>query len=91
MADPKQIKIKLMPPYVKAGTGEFTLVITEALTLRQLVDRISEELKAELIFDLLDQQGNLTAEFILNGEHTPPDHLVDEGDLVILIPYIGGG
>lgn len=91
MADNKQVKVKLMPPYVKAGTGEYTLTIAEALTLRQLAEQISREWKDKLTFDLVDQQGYLTAEFIVNGRYSPSDHLVDDGDAVTIIPYIGGG
>ncbi len=91
MAEHKQVKIKLMPPYVKAGTGEYILAITEALTLRRLAEQISREWKDRLAFELLDQQGYLTAEFIINGRHSPSDCLVDDGDTVTIIPYIGGG
>ena len=91
MDDRKQATIKLMPPYVKAGTGEFIFDITEELTLRQLAERISREWKDRLIFDLIDRQGNLTAEFILNGKYPSPEHPVDDGDYITIIPYIGGG
>jgi len=80
-----------MPPYVKGGSKEKMLNIKDALTLRQLAEHISREWKDQLNFELVDQQGYLTAEFIVNGRYFSSAHLVDDGDEVTIIPYIGGG
>ncbi len=82
----KKIRIRVMP-----GSIERTLGIEETLTLQQLAEKINREWKDVLVLDLVDRQGYLNVEFIVNGSYTRPDYRINDGDVITIIPFIAGG
>ncbi len=88
-----QITLKLLPPYRKPGeTGEFPLELAEkALNLKELAQYLTREKPEILGFELVDRQGTLTAEFMVNGKPAPVNYIPTDGDVVTVIPYICGG
>ncbi|MBS3942698.1 MAG: MoaD/ThiS family protein [Dethiobacter sp.] len=88
-----RITLKLLPPYRKAGdAGEYSLTLPEdVVSLKELVSYLSREKADILAFELVDRQGVLTAEFLVNGKHEPVEHTLNDGDAISVIPYICGG
>ena len=88
-----RITLKLLPPYRKTGeSGEFSLTLPEEVgSLKDLVSYLSMEKADILAFELVDRQGVLTAEFLVNGKHEPVEYIPIEGDLIAVIPYNCGG
>jgi len=88
-----QITLKLLPPYRKPGeTGEIPLELAdEPLNLKELAQYLTREKPEILGFELVDRQGTLTAEFMVNGKPVPLDYIPSGGDVITVIPYICGG
>ncbi|MEW5783983.1 MAG: hypothetical protein AB1767_02680 [Bacillota bacterium] len=87
------MSVKLLPPYCKPGEpGEFPLELPDdRWDLRRLAEYLDNERRNSLGFALLDSKGFLTAEFLVNGTHVPDGRVLQENDLVTVIPYICGG
>jgi len=88
-----KLTIKLLPPYVKKGDpDEHTLGLdARSVTIEQLAGHLSLEWQGRLGYPLIDNSGLLTAEFMVNGSHASTDRLLQDGDMVTVIPYICGG
>lgn len=88
-----RITVKLLPPFRKPGeTGEYPLELTDEYgDLRGLAEYLTRERAELLAFDLVDRQGTLTAEFMVNGKHAPVGYIPSDGDVITVIPYICGG
>lgn len=88
-----QITVKLLPPFSKTGeTGEFPLELPgECFGLRALAEHLTRERPELLAFELVDRQGALTAEFMVNGKHASVKYAPSDGDVITIIPYICGG
>ena len=88
-----KITIKLMPPYRrKNDSGEHLIHLEQEITnLEDLAHYLSAEQGHLFGYALIDSRGMLTAEFIVNGKNATPDTIVNEGDLITVIPYICGG
>jgi molybdopterin converting factor small subunit len=88
-----QITVKLLPPFRKPGeTGEFSLELPgECSGLRKLAEYITRERPDFLAFELVDRQGTLSAEFMVNGKHASVEYNPSDGDVITVIPYICGG
>jgi molybdopterin converting factor small subunit len=88
-----RITLKLLPPYRKPGEkGEFPLELPVGpCDLRELAEYLTREKAEYLAFELVDRQGALTAEFMVNGKHMPVDYILSDGDVITVIPYICGG
>ena len=88
------LKIKLLPPYRRAGekdTSSLELEVEE-LTVKELVDYLSREWQEKLEYPMVDEQkGYLTAEFIVNGKHAKLEQKLNSGDEITVVPYISGG
>lgn len=89
----KEVKITLLPPFKKKGhSGKFTFKIPEGgMTLRQLANCLSQDRPDVLGFKLSDPQGNLHAQFIVNGRSASPEQLVADADVITIFKRIGGG
>jgi molybdopterin converting factor small subunit len=87
------IKIRLMPPYRKKNDpGEHLLNLRKEITnLEELARYLSAEQRDLFGYALIDARGVLTAEFMVNGKNAALETILNEGDLVTVIPYICGG
>ncbi len=88
-----RITLKLLPPFRKAGqTGEYPLELPgDCCDLQKLAEYLTRERPDLLAFELVDRQGTLTAEFMVNGKHAPVAYAPSDGDVITIIPYICGG
>lgn len=88
-----KIFIKLIPPYTKSGRPEdYTLELPcTSLTLKDLAWYITKNWDDRLQYSLLDDQKLLNAELTVNERILPLEHVLKDGDRVVVFPYVGGG
>lgn len=72
-------------------SGEYALDISRGTTLKELAAYLQENWMIRLAYTLFDQQGNLTAEFMLNGKPASGGDPVNDGDSVTVYPFLAGG